>query len=304
MKYSIVLGLALVFSMTLKLESNGQERENSNSPSQQADLPQPTKKIPYKKTSAKEFSLHVFEPNTEAAKPDRSCIVFFFGGGWTNGDPKQFYSQCRKLADLGMVAIAAEYRVSSRDQSKVVDSIADAQDALAFVRDSASSLRIAPNRIAAGGGSAGGHLAATLATLSYRGVVEGRQAEDYRPDALVLFNPVLVLAPTGSEKDAKQLTSLTNLKDRIGDEPITASPFHHLTKELPPTIIFHGVADVTVPYWTMEAFRDKAIQIGAKCELKGYEGETHGFFNRGRPKFEEVQNEMIQFLVKQQLVQQ
>lgn len=265
------------------------------------DLPTCDRKLTYKSVDGKSFQLHVFETGPSEAGPNlpandnRAAIVFFFGGGWNNGDPKQFYSQCRALADLGMVAMSAEYRVASRDQSKVVDCIADAQDAITFVRNHAAELKIDPQRIAVGGGSAGGHLAAAVATLNYRGTQIGRSKADYRPNALILFNPALILAPTGTVLD-RDLERMGNLAERIGDKPESASPFHHLSKDLPPTMIFHGQADTTVSYSTVELFRDKAKMLGCDCRLMGYEGEGHGFFNQGRSKYFETRDSMIAFL--------
>lgn len=276
-----------------------QEKKPKGKAAQQQELPAPSKKIAYKKVGDKEFNLHIFVPESDKKGIQRPCIVFFFGGGWASGDPKQFYSQCRTLADLGMVAISAEYRVSSRDNSKVIESVADAQDAFAFVRANAQQLEIDPNKIAAGGGSAGGHLAATLATLAYRGSVPERRAKDYLPNALVLFNPAVVLAPTHGANDAELETLTKNLRDRLGDEATKVSPYHQMTKQLPPTIIFHGKADVTVPYWSVEAFQKKATSLGSTCQLVGYEGEAHGFFNLGKPNYQPVREEMIRFLKQQ-----
>ncbi len=265
------------------------------------DLPTCNRKLTYKTVEGKSFQLHLFEAGPNATGTDlpsndnRPAIVFFFGGGWNSGDPKQFYSQCRALADLGMVAMSAEYRVASRDQSKVIDCISDAQDAIAFVRNHAAELKIDPNRIAAGGGSAGGHLAAAVATLDYRGKQSDMSKADYRPNALVLFNPALILAPTGSKLDHDS-ERMGNLAERIGDKPESASPFHHLSKDLPPTILFHGKADTTVPYSTVKLFQDKATMLGCDCRLLGYEGEGHGFFNQGRPKYFETRDAMIAFL--------
>jgi len=50
----------------------------------------------------------------------------------------------------------------------------------------------------------------------------------------------------------------------------------------PPTIIFHGKADTTVPYATVELFTKAMTDAGNKCTLMGYEGQAHGFFNYGR----------------------
>ncbi|MEZ5366712.1 MAG: prolyl oligopeptidase family serine peptidase [Bryobacterales bacterium] len=60
------------------------------------------------------------------------------------------------------------------------------------------------------------------------------------------------------------------------------SPYHNVRAGLPPTIIFHGKADTTVPYSTVVAFCKAMQDKGARCELEGYEGQAHGFFNYGR----------------------
>jgi acetyl esterase/lipase len=261
------------------------------------ELPQPNQKVEYKKVGNKSFHLHVFEPTSPSNEGvKRPAIVFFFGGGWNSGDPKQFYTQCRTLADMGMVAMSAEYRVASRDQSKVIDCIADAQDAVAFVRKHAIDWKIDPDRIAVGGGSAGGHLAAAVATLAYRGAADGVTTKDFRPNALVLFNPALVLAATGTALDKEVESKRSDLSKRIGDRPESASPYHHIHKELPPTIIFHGKSDTTVPIASVELFRDRATAEGVDCRLRAYDGEAHGFFNYGRPRYEEVRTAMVAFL--------
>ncbi|MFN0172219.1 MAG: alpha/beta hydrolase [Bryobacteraceae bacterium] len=53
-------------------------------------------------------------------------------------------------------------------------------------------------------------------------------------------------------------------------------------KGAPPTIIFHGKNDTTVPYRTAEAFAEKTRSVGSRSDLESYDGQTHGFFNYGR----------------------
>src|SRR6185503_1822467 len=93
------------------------------------------------------------------------AIVFFFGGGWTNGSPGQFEEHCKHLGSRGLVAITADYRVASRQQVKAVSCVADAKSAIRYVRKEAARLGIDPDRIVAGGGSAGGHIAACTGTI-------------------------------------------------------------------------------------------------------------------------------------------
>jgi acetyl esterase/lipase len=147
----------------------------------------------YKRVGSTELALWIFEPAAGPAK-NRPAIVFFFGGGWSSGTPAQFEPQCRALAARGMVAITADYRVATRQQAKAADCVADAKSAVRWLRQNAARLGLDPDRIAAGGGSAGGHIAA--ATLVPGFDTEGEdKTVSCAPSALVLFNPALVLAP-------------------------------------------------------------------------------------------------------------
>lgn len=233
----------------------------------------------YKELGDVKLALHVFEP-ASGSKMARSAIVFFFGGGWTGGNPKQFEQHCRYLASRGMVAITADYRVASRHQVKPTACVADAKSALRWVRQNAARLGIDPDRVAAGGGSAGGHLAAAAATLPGFDEATDNLKVSAMPNALVLFNPALVMAPF----DGVALDGFESRvsAERMGADPIKLSPVHHVKKGTPPTIIFHGRADETVPYSTAEAFTREMQKAGNRCELVGFDGQGHGFFNYGR----------------------
>lgn len=233
----------------------------------------------YKTVGDTELSLYIFEP---ASGPDneRPAIVFFFGGSWRHGSPEMFAQHCRHLASRGMVAITADYRVATRHQVKPIDCVADAKSAIRWVRANASRLGVDVNRIAAGGGSAGGHLAAAAATLEEFDE-PGEDAEiSSVPNALVLFNPVLVLGPL----EGFELTGFGANKtaEKLGADPIALSPAHHVKPGMPPTIILHGRADRTVPFASVEAFAHVVEAAGNRCEVIGYDGQGHGFFNYGK----------------------
>jgi len=121
----------------------------------------------YKQASGDELYLYLFNPEAhDASKDQRPAIVFFFGGGWNGGTPSQFVQHSEYLASRGMVAVVADYRVKSRQNTTAKECVADGKSAVRFLRENAVRLGIDPNRIAAGGGSAGGHVAAAATTTA------------------------------------------------------------------------------------------------------------------------------------------
>lgn len=245
----------------------------------------------YKTIGDTKLNLYLFSP---ASPKNAPSIVFFFGGGWKNGTPQQFETQCRELAKRGMVAIAADYRVESRHGVKPTQCLADARSAVRWVRAHAEQLGVDPQRIAAGGGSAGGHLAACTPFITEFDEPNEDKSVNAVPNALVLFNPALVLAPIEGF-DAEGFGTRVP-EERMGTKPENLSPAHHITKNGPPTIIFHGREDTTVPFASAEAFTAKMKLLGNRCELRGYEGQKHGFFNGDEYK-EKTLAEADQFLV-------
>ena len=238
-----------------------------------------TKAETYLKVGETDLKVWIFEPTAPHPKP-LPAIVFFFGGGWSSGSPTQFEPQSRYLAARGMIAIVADYRVKSRQGAKPADCVADAKACVRWVRANAARLGIDPERLAVGGGSAGGHLAASVATLPGLDVAKDDKTISCLPNALVLFNPATVLAPFPG-LDLKGFGAGLD-KDKFGCEPTVISPLHHVRRGLPPTIIFHGKADTTVPYPTVAKFAEVMQAAGNRCELVGYEGEKHGFFNQSK----------------------
>jgi acetyl esterase len=288
--------LLLVFTVSTSMAVAQEKKANRAYP---PELPGARAEV-YKTIGDVKLNLYVYEPQGHQETDKRPAIVFFFGGGWTSGSPKQFEEHCKHLASRGMVAITADYRVASRHQVKVPSCVADAKSAIRYVRKESSRLGIDPQRIAAGGGSAGGHLAACT------GVVEGldETTEDQSissvPNAMALFNPALVLAPIEGLKPADS-ARVESLKERMGTDPQALSPYHHIRQGAPPTIIFHGKDDTTVPFRTVEAFTNSMTSAGNRCTLVGYDGQTHGFFNFGRSNnvyFQKTLDQLDAFLVE------
>lgn len=237
-----------------------------------AVAPQPTtvsgaKSFVYRTTQQGELRLHVFTP--ASGDGPFPAAVFFFGGGWASGRIAQFVPHSEHLAKRGMIGIVADYRVRNRHQTTPADAVEDAQAAMAWVRAHAAELRIDPARVAAGGGSAGGHLAASALLLP-------APKSQHRPAALLLFNPVVDLSAR--------------------PELAKISPAAFVRPNLAPAIIFHGDSDTTVPYQTVVDFCAKMREAGNRCQLETAPGQKHGFFNT-EPWLGKTIAMMDQFLV-------
>jgi len=253
----------------------------------------------YKTVDDIDLQVWIFSPADHNENQHCPAIVFFFGGGWKSGTPTHFVRHCEYLANRGMVAIVADYRVHSRHGVNVNSCVEDAKSAIRWIRKESSRLGIDPDRIVAGGGSAGGHLAAATATLPEHNASKDDLSISARPNALVLFNPAVIIGPVSGE-DESTTEALSEVSSRLGAEPTSLSPYHHIDPGIGPTIIFHGIADTTVPFQHVQLFYDRMHEQGNRCELVGYKGSKHGFFNFGRDKnaaFIDTVNRMDKFLV-------
>ena len=163
----------------------------------------PTKTVVYKTIDNTQLKLHLFEPTDHQTTNQSPAIVFFFGGGWSGGTPKQFYEQSRFLADKGVVCFSADYRVKSRHKVTPVECVADAKSAIRWVRQHAKELGINPNQIVAAGGSAGGHIAACTGVLKGQDEANEDTSISSVPNAMILFNPCL-LYTSPSPRDKRQ----------------------------------------------------------------------------------------------------
>ena len=245
------------------------------------DLPGSRTEV-YKTIGDVKLKVYIYEPKGHKAGAKRPAIVFFFGGSWRGGTPRQFLEHCRYLASKGMVAITADYRVSSRQGTKPFHCVRDGKSAVRWIRQNARRLGVDPNRIVSGGGSAGGHVAACTGILPKHDEPGEDDNVSSVPNALVLYNPVISTALADGVTPFGGDTNETLIK-RLGlKNPASLSPYHNIRKGLPPTLLLHGKGDTTVPYSTAEAYVKQATNIGLRAELTGYEDMPHGFFNFGR----------------------
>ncbi|MFA6546130.1 MAG: sulfatase-like hydrolase/transferase [Limisphaerales bacterium] len=224
----------------------------------------------YKKVGDRELKLTILKPDGWKATDRRPAVVFFHGGGWVGGGPTQFDVQAAYLATRGMVCAQVEYRLLDKSgKEPPLVCVQDAKSSMRWVRAHAAELGIDPKRIGAGGGSAGGHLAAFVGLVDGQSDPQDDAGVSPKADALLLFNPVFDNGPDGGWGHA-----------RVGDRVKEFSPAHNISADDPPAIVFLGRNDNLIPVATVERFQSNMKAAGVRCEAIFYDQQGHGFFNQ------------------------
>lgn len=224
----------------------------------------------FKRVGDVELRLHVAKPAHWTADDRRPCLIAFFGGGWNNGSPRAMLGWIKWAAEQGIVGIAPDYRVRDRQGVKPEDCVADGRSAVAWVERHAAALGIDAHKIVVAGSSAGGHVAAWTA-IARPGPGLGEPPPPVAPAALVLWNPVTRTTDGGYGG--------TRRFDGNAARALACSVPDQLTAHMPPTLIFHGTADKTVPFGNAEEFRDRMEAKGNACELISFAGLGHTYMS-------------------------
>jgi acetyl esterase/lipase len=247
-------------------------------------------------------ALTLFEPRQGSA--NGSAVIILPGGGYSHlaGD-----LEGREVADWftarGFRAFILSYRLSSNGYLLPVP-LLDARRAVQTVRARALDYHISPNRIVVIGFSAGGHLAA----LSGTQFVPGDPNSDdpiartsSRPDFLVLGYPWIGAA--GTDFSHLNYCKVFNVMDRCEALRAAYSPDLFVTKETPPTFIYHTFTDQTVPVEQALRFYNALVKAGVQSELHIFANGSHGSgLGKGDPALDQWPNLLENWLRAQGLL--
>src|SRR3989442_210692 len=223
--------------------------------------------------------LRVYRPAGVAATTLLPGLVYFHGGGWVIGDLDTHDVLCRQLtAEAGITVASVDYRLAP--EHKFPAAVDDAWEATRWVSASADRLGIDPRRLAVGGDSAGGNLAAVVALMA-------RDAGGPVISFQVLLYPVTDLgAETRSYTDFADGYMLTRDsmrwfaaqylagKDEAMDwrvSPLRAATLAGLPPALIVTAGFDPLRDEGEKY--ARRLRDAGVRVDYAC----YGGMLHGF---------------------------
>ena len=207
-------------------------------------------------------------------------LLFFHGGGWMHGDLDSHDAACRFLAERsGVRVLAVDYRLAPEHPFPAA--YEDALEAYRWVVKNAESIGADPERLAVGGDSAGGCLAATTAIAAAH-------------EGLPLAFQLLVYPGTdmrgGSESRALFADGfyLTKQFMDLAREMYTPDPALHADPHVSP--LYADIPDGLAPAYVVtagfdplrdegEAYARRLADAGVHVELERFPNQIHGFFN-------------------------
>jgi acetyl esterase len=226
---------------------------------------------------AGDIAVRVYLP---AARP-APVLVYFFGGGWVLGSVDAVDPTCRRLANATPCAVASvSYRRAPEHPFPA--GLEDCYAATAWVAATARELGLDPARVAVGGASSGGNLAAAVAQLARK---RGGPQIVFQ---LLVYPPVDHRAATGSAAEPRERPFfgpddlawcwahyLADPED--GDDPL-ASPLRAPSLEgLPPALVITAELDPVRD--EAERYAARLAGSGVPTELVRFDGAVHGFFS-------------------------
>ena len=207
----------------------------------------------------------------------RAAVIIFPGGGYRGVSiVKEGHAVAREFNAMGVVAFVLKYRTPDPRHMKdrALGPLQDAQQALHLVRKRADEWGIDPSRIGVMGFSAGGHLAATLATHFDQPVLAEWQGANLRPDFLMLNYAVISFGEELGHAGSRQKL----LGDTPTPEQITRfSNELHVTARTPPTFLMHAASDPSVLVGNSIRFFEALRAHNVATELIVYPDGGHGF---------------------------
>jgi para-nitrobenzyl esterase len=208
------------------------------------------------------LKLDLYEPSGDTIS-SRPAIVWVHGGSFCCGDKTspELVDEANTFAHKGFVSVSINYRLASggctsgADVIKCVTAIQqareDAQTAVRFLREQATTYRIDPTRIAIGGSSAGAITALNVG---------------YSPE-----NP--------GSGDHQGFSSAVRAAQSISGAELASSPINAGDA---PALLFHGTADTLVPYSWAQDTVNRATAAGLLAILRTWDGEGHVPYSQHR----------------------
>lgn len=248
---------------------------------------------------------------TPAGDGPHPLVIFIHGGAWWVGHPNLSNKLLSRLnieetlLAAGYAVAKISYRLSS--EAKFPKQLHDCKAAVRFLRENAEKLNLDPNRFAALGESAGGHLALLLGFVQNDTELEGNEGTigfSSAVQCVVNWYGVTDLVNFVSQRPKNAISIfeeglepqdrlLGNSRAENLHEIQRVSPIYHIDESAPPVLIQHGTLDRLVPFGQAEALFDALSNAGRQVEFRPVVGGDHCFWG---VEAENVMPQVVDFL--------
>ncbi|MCJ0762427.1 alpha/beta hydrolase [Variovorax terrae] len=230
------------------------------------------------------IGLRLYRPLGSAAAEALPVLVYYHGGGWVIGDLDTHDTLCRELANgSGCAVVAVDYRLGP--EHRFPAAVDDALGALRWVHEHAGELALDGRRMAVGGDSAGGNLAAVMAIAA-----RDLQGPPLRFQ-LLIYPATDMRRSAASHQALGQGYLLTSDTMRYFHDHYIDDPAHDLDWRASP--LLHGNLGGLPPAFVITAgydpLRDEGLQYAQRLSAAGgraaqvcFERQIHGFIVMGR----------------------
>jgi acetyl esterase/lipase len=253
--------------------------------------------IVFGRGGVRDLKMHVVLPKIRSDQP-MPAYVWIHGGAWRAGSKEGGIRQIIPLVREGFVGATIEYRLS--DEAIFPAQIEDCKCAIRYLRANAKEYNIDADRIAVGGSSAGGHLAALVGTSGDVEELEGNggwKDQSSRVQAVIdLFGPTdfkqFVTTPgyeSHANPDSPESQLLGGEVLKLPNEVKRVNPITYVDADDPPFLIIHGRNDRTVPANQSESLHKALRAANVQSHLHIIEGAGHGGPEFARPEIRDMQ---------------
>ena len=246
----------------------------------QVENPEPVAKVEDRTipTPTGDLPIRLYTPEGDGPLP---VLVFFHGGGWVVGNLESHDATCRALANAaGCITLAVDYRLAP--EHKFPAAPEDCYEATKWAVLNAAALGGDPQRVAVGGDSAGGNLAAAVALMS------GDRGAPSLAYQLLLYPVTNHSFETESCKQNGEDYLLTKdsmvwfwdhylENDEAGNAPYASPLQAKYVNSPPPGLVITAEFDPLRDEG--EAYGKRLQDAGADIKISRYDGTIHGFFS-------------------------
>ena len=248
--------------------------------------------IVYGKGGTVDLQCDIYKP--PAASSKRMAILHFHGGGFAGGNKNNLGARLQSLSALGYVNIAVQYRLAG--VARWPAQMEDVKAAIRWTRANASKLGIDPARIGVAGYSAGGHLALFAAGTQNVAQYEGSGGNAGVPTSVAACMAYYAVTGPAWEGFRKAFPMPEGSSEDAWKQ---AEPGTHI-KGFPPTVLYHGLADVTVRPESSEEFLKLLRGANIPSELHEFAGVPHEFV--AIPEFAESTARLNDFFLERHVI--